>query len=98
MDEKVSIPKPVGDKILAEFKKTTETASGIILPERTSKVEDEKAVVLAVGTDSDIIVKEGDEIIFNPHAAMVVDLKGKEYILLTQKAIICITNYDRDGR
>lgn len=90
--------KPVGDKILVEFIKKTKTDSGLILPDRANKVEDEKATVLSVGTDKDIIVKPGDEIIFNPHAAMLVTLEGKEYVLLTQKAIIAITNYDREGR
>lgn len=90
--------KPIGDKILVEFKKQKETESGIILPDRADKVEDEKAVVLDVGTDPDIVIKAGDEIIFNPHAAMLVTIEEVQYVLLTQKAIICVTNWHREGR
>jgi len=90
--------KPVGDKILIEFR--TQTApSGLILPESArTAIADDAAVVLAIGTDPDIVIKVGDEVIFNPHAALPIKLQDKEYVLLTQKAIICITNYDREGR
>ena len=89
--------KPIGDRILVEFKKKEKVGS-IILPDRVSKVEDEKAIVIEVGTDPSLVIKKGDEIIFNPHAALVVQLEGTEYILLTEKGIICVTNFFREGR
>jgi chaperonin GroES len=90
--------KPIGDKILIKFTKQEKTEGGLILPERLSKVEEDVAEVLAVGTDSDIVVKPGDLVVFNPHAAMIITIDKQEYILLTQKGIICVTNFDREGR
>jgi co-chaperonin GroES (HSP10) len=81
--------KAVGDKIFAEFKKT-EAPSGIILPDYVKpKVEDEDAIIVSVG-DEVTGINVGDRVIFNPQAALLVEVQGSNYILLTKKAILCV--------
>lgn len=82
------IVQAVGDKILAEFKRPE--SSVLIIPEQyKAKVEDEDAIVISVG-DEVTGVNPGDKIIFNPNAAMIVNIQSKEYILVTKKAILAI--------
>ena len=82
--------KAVGDKILAEFRKPE--SSVLIIPDQyKAKVEDEDAIVLSVG-DEVTGIKAGDKIIFNPNAAMIVNILGKDYILVTKKAILAIVS------
>lgn len=77
----------VGDKILAQFKKV-EAPSGILLPDHLKpKVTDEDATVLSVGEEVTEI-KVGDKVIFNPQSALLVELQGNTYILLTKKGVI----------
>lgn len=88
--------KAVGEKILAEFKKP-EAPTGILLPDYMKpKVEDEDAIVISVG-DEVTGVNVGDKVIFNPQAAMLVEIQGSNYILLTKKAILCVITQESDN-
>ncbi|MCE1207907.1 MAG: co-chaperone GroES, partial [Spirochaetia bacterium] len=53
--------KPLGDRILIKIKESeTKTAGGIIIPQ-TAQEKTQTGVVVAVGTDKDVIkVKAGD--------------------------------------
>ena len=98
MTDYTAFPKVLDDKVLIRFQKKDKTESGIYLPERQDKAEDEVGEVLSVGTDPNLSVVPGDLIYFNPAAAMIVTLEGDKYILITQKGIIAIKNYYREGR
>lgn len=89
----------IGDKILCQFN-TKQIESSLIIPEHVQSVLDKESdcVVVSVGTDPTITIKVGDIVIFNPAAAMMVKILDKEYVLLTEKAIVCVTNFDREGR
>jgi chaperonin GroES len=88
--------KPLNDKILIELVKK-DKPSGIILPDGLS-IGDEIAIVKAIGTDSEIHLRVGDEVVFNPAAALKVEIQGENYIMVTQKGVLAILNYDREGR
>lgn len=80
--------KAIGEKVFAEFRPKP-IKTGLILPEGYKQEMDDVAVVISVGGDVKE-VKEGDNIVFNPAAAMLVTVQDKKYLLLTEKAILCI--------
>ena len=61
--------KPLGDRILIKIKESeTKTAGGIIIPQ-TAQEKTQTGVVVAVGTDTDVIkVKAGDEVMYDKYA------------------------------
>ncbi len=89
--------KPVGTRVLVDIVEDKPVTS-LILPEGIKKTGEQRAIVIGVGTDASLVVKVGDEILFNHQAALVIKVKDKEFILMEEKAIIAILNFDREGR
>ncbi len=80
--------KAVGEKIFAEFRPKPVNSS-LILPEGYKQDLDDVAIVVSVG-DEVKEVKPGDNIVFNPAAAMLITVLEKQYLLITEKAVLCI--------
>lgn len=90
--------KPLGDRVLIKRLEAEETTkSGIVLP-GTAKEQPQMAEVIAVGPgglvdgkEVAMEVKPGDQVIFSKYAGTDIKLDGDEYILLSQKDILAIT-------
>ncbi len=87
---------PLGERVVLKRKEVEETtASGIILPGQ-SKEKPAQAVVVAVGPGkvvdgkSNMMVKEGDIVIFSKYAGSEVKLEDEEYIIVGQNDILAI--------
>lgn len=89
--------KPLGNRVVLHYPKTDEkTQSGIILPDN-AKEKPQEAVVTAVGdgTEADgskteMLVKEGDRVIFSKYSGTEVKLDEEEYIIVQQKDILAV--------
>lgn len=82
--------KLVGDRvlILPDAKKTV-TDSGIYIPEIASE-KPLTGVVFSVGTFPDMIVKEGDKVLFGKYSGTDFDFNGQTYLMMKESEIIAI--------
>ncbi len=68
------------------------TAAGIIIPD-SAKEKPLKGTVIAVGTgtkDEEMIVKEGDEVLYGKYAGTEVELEGNRYLIMRQSDVLGI--------
>ncbi|MEW6548356.1 MAG: co-chaperone GroES [Spirochaetota bacterium] len=83
--------KPLGDRILVKIKESeTKTAGGIIIPQ-TAQEKTQTGVVVAVGTDSDVIkVKVGDEVMYDKYAGTQIKIDGLEHLIVKMSDILAV--------
>lgn len=88
---------PLGDKVVLKQLEAEETTkSGLILTSQ-SKEKPQEARVVAVGpggvvgdTKVEMVLKEGDHVIFSRYGAMEIKFDGKEYLVMRQNDILAI--------
>jgi chaperonin GroES len=83
--------KPLGDRVLVKIKESeTKTAGGIIIPQ-TAQEKTQTGVVVAVGTDSDVIkVKVGDEVMYDKYAGTQIKIDGAEHLIVKMSDILAV--------
>ena len=83
--------KPLGDRILIKIKESeTKTAGGIIIPQ-TAQEKTQTGVVVAVGTDKDVIkVKEGDEVMYDKYAGTQIKVQGADHLIVKMSDILAV--------
>ena len=85
--------KPLADRVLilpapAEEK----TIGGIIIPD-TAKEKPLKGTILAAGNgtkDEQMLVKEGDVVLYGKYAGTEIDFEGNKYLIMRQSDILAI--------
>jgi chaperonin GroES len=92
--------KPLGDRVVIKVLAGEEkTASGIVLPD-TAKEKPQEGEVVAVGSGKllengekvALEVKAGDRVIYSKYAGTEVKVAGQEYLILSERDILAITN------
>ncbi len=83
--------KPLGDRVLVKIKESeSKTAGGIIIPQ-TAQEKTQTGVVVAVGTDADVIkVKAGDEVMYDKYSGTQIKIGGSEHLLVKMGDILAI--------
>jgi len=83
--------KPLGDRVLVKIKESeTKTAGGIIIPQ-TAQEKTQTGIVVAVGTDADVIkVKAGDEVMYDKYAGTQIKLDGTEHLIVKMSDILAV--------
>jgi len=83
--------KPLGDRVLVKIKESeTKTAGGIIIPQ-TAQEKTQTGLVVAVGTDSDVIkVKVGDEVMYDKYAGTQIKIDGAEHLIVKMSDILAV--------
>jgi chaperonin GroES len=83
--------KPLGDRVLVKIKESeTKTARGIIIPQ-TAQEKTQTGLVVAVGTDSDVIkVKVGDEVMYDKYAGTQIKIDGAEHLIVKMSDILAV--------
>ena len=89
--------KPLGDRVVLKQLVAEETTkSGIVLPGQ-NKEKPQQAEVVAVGpggvvgdTKIEMVVKEGDHVLYSKYGAMEVKYDGEEYLIMRQNDILAI--------
>ena len=85
--------KPLADRVVilpapAEEK----TIGGIIIPD-TAKEKPLKGEVKAVGNgtkDEEMILKEGDQVLYGKYAGTEIELDGTKYLIMRQSDVLAI--------
>tara|TARA_R110000823_G_scaffold288261_1_gene406459 strand:- start:122 stop:382 length:261 start_codon:yes stop_codon:yes gene_type:complete len=70
--------------------KTTKTKGGLILAEKQREdIRYQEAEILTPGSDVTLL-KKGDKIFYDKHAALNVDIEGKVFKIIKEKDIVII--------
>ena len=81
-DRVVILPAPAEEK----------TVGGIIIPD-TAKEKPLKGEVKAVGNgtkDEEMILKEGDQVMYGKYAGTEIELDGTKYLIMRQSDVLAI--------
>ena len=70
----------------------TKTVGGIIIPD-TAKEKPLQGAIVAVGQgtkDEEMILKEGDVVLYGKYAGTELELEGKKYLVMRQSDVVAI--------
>ncbi len=85
--------KPLADRVIVQPTAAEEvTASGIIIPD-SAKEKPLKGTVLAVGNgtkDEEMILKEGDQVLYGKFAGTEIDLNGDKVLVMRQSEVLAV--------
>ena len=85
--------KPLADRVLIEPAAAEEkTIGGIIIPD-TAKEKPLQGKVVATGNgtkDEEMVVKEGDTVLYDKYAGTELEYDGKKYLVMRQSDILAI--------
>ena len=85
--------QPLADRVIILPSPAEEvTVSGIIIPD-SAKEKPLKGKVVAAGNgtkDEEMLLKEGDEVIFGKYAGTEVEFEGEKYLIMRQSDVIAV--------
>lgn len=85
--------QPLADRVLIEPAPAEEkTIGGIIIPD-TAKEKPLQGTVVAVGRgtkDEEMILKEGDEVLYGKYSGTEIELDGTKYLMMRQSDVLAI--------
>ena len=85
--------KPLADRVLIQPTAAEEvTAAGIIIPD-SAKEKPLKGKVLAVGAgtkDEEMVLKEGDTVLYGKYAGTELDVEGTKYLIMRQSDVLAV--------
>ena len=85
--------KPLADRVLVKPAEAEEkTASGIIIPD-SAKEKPLKGEIIAVGKgtkDEEMVVAQGDHVLYGKYAGTEIELNGEKYLIMRQSDVLAI--------
>lgn len=84
--------KPLADRVLVLPAPAEEKIGGIIIPD-TAKEKPLRGVVKAAGKgtkDEEMILKEGDEVLYGKYAGTELELEGEKYLIMRQSDVLAV--------
>ncbi|MBO5779711.1 MAG: co-chaperone GroES [Muribaculaceae bacterium] len=85
--------RPLADRVLVNPIAAEEvTVSGIIIPD-SAKEKPLKGTVVAVGNgtkDEEMVVKEGDTVLYGKYAGTEIDVEGEKMLIMRQNDILAV--------
>ena len=85
--------RPLADRVLIQPAAAEEvTVSGIIIPD-SDKEKPLKGNVLAVGNgtkDEEMVLKEGDTVLYGKYAGTEIELDGEKYLIMRQNDVLAV--------
>ena len=85
--------QPLADRVIIFPSPAEEvTVSGIIIPD-SAKEKPLKGKVVAAGNgtkDEEMLLKEGDEVIFGKYAGTEVEFEGEKYLIMRQSDVLAV--------
>lgn len=85
--------KPLADRVLIEpAPAETKTVGGIIIPD-TAKEKPLQGTIVAVGKgtkDEEMVLKEGDTVLYGKYAGTELDFEGKKYLIMRQSDVVAV--------
>ena len=85
--------KPLADRVLIEPTPAEQTTmAGIIIPD-SAKEKPLKGKVLVVGCgtkDEEMVLKEGDSVLYGKYAGTEIELDGEKYLIMRQSDVLAV--------
>ena len=85
--------KPLADRVLIEpAPAETKTVGGIIIPD-TAKEKPLQGTIVAVGKgtkDEEMVLKEGDTVLYGKYAGTELEFEGKKYLIMRQSDVVSV--------
>ena len=84
--------KPLADRVLIVPAPAEEKVGGIIIPD-TAKEKPLQGKVVAVcnGTkDEEMILKEGDEVLYGKYSGTELEFEGEKYLMMRQSDVLAV--------
>lgn len=85
--------KPLADRVIILPCAAEEvTVAGIIIPD-SAKEKPLKGKVMAAGKgtkDEEMVLKEGDEVLYGKYAGTEIEYKGEKYLVMRQSDVVAI--------
>ena len=86
--------KPLADRVLVLPAEAEEKVGGIIIPD-TAKEKPQRGKVVAVGQgtkDEQMILKEGDVVLYGKYAGTELENEGEKYLMMSQSDVLAIVD------
>ena len=84
--------KPLADRVLVLPTAAEEKVGGIIIPD-TAKEKPLRGKIIAAGNgtkDEEMVLKEGDEVLYGKYAGTELELDGTKYLIMRQSGVLAI--------
>lgn len=84
--------KPLADRVLILPAPAEEKIGGIIIPD-TAKEKPLRGTVKAVGNgtkDEEMILKEGDTVLYGKYAGTELELEGEKFLIMRQSDVLAV--------
>ena len=84
--------KPLADRVLVAPAAAEEKVGGIIIPD-TAKEKPLRGRIVAAGNgtkDEQMVLKEGDEVLYGKYAGTELELDGTKYLIMRQSDVLAI--------
>lgn len=84
--------KPLSDRVLVLPAQAEEKVGGIIIPD-TAKEKPQHGTIVAAGNgtkDEEMILKEGDEILYGKYSGTELEVEGTKYLIMRQSDVLAV--------
>ncbi|WP_337437847.1 co-chaperone GroES [Prevotella sp.] len=84
--------KPLADRVLVLPAQAEEKVGGIIIPD-TAKETPQHGTIVAAGNgtkDEEMILKEGDEILYGKYSGTELEVEGTKYLIMRQSDVLAV--------
>ena len=84
--------KPLADRVLVAPAAAEEKVGGIIIPD-TAKEKPLRGRIVAAGKgskDEEMILKEGDEVLYGKYSGTELELDGEKYLIMRQSDVLAV--------
>ena len=84
--------KPLADRVLVLPTAAEEKVGGIIIPD-TAKEKPLRGKIVAAGKgtkDEEMVLKEGDEVLYGKYAGTELELDGTKYLIMRQNDVLAV--------
>lgn len=84
--------KPLADRVLVAPAPAEEKVGGIIIPD-TAKEKPLHGEVVAVGNgtkDEEMVLKEGDEVLYGKYSGTELEFDGDTYLIMRQSDVLAV--------
>lgn len=84
--------KPLADRVLVLPAPAEEKVGGIIIPD-TAKEKPLHGKIVAAGNgtkDEEMVLKEGDEVLYGKYAGTEIELEGEKYLIMRQSDVLAV--------
>ena len=84
--------KPLADRVLVLPAQAEEKVGGFIIPD-TAKEKPQHGTIVAAGNgtkDEEMILKEGDEILYGKYSGTELEVEGTKYLIMRQSDVLAV--------